>query len=170
MLSITATEGWVLGLLSLPICLWVAYTDLSQMKIRNWAVLALAGVFVVAGAFVIQPLDEYLWRYAHLGIVLAVGFVLNAIRAVGAGDAKFAAAMAPFVASSDWAEVLLIFAVLLPLTWGAHRLLRAIPAVQGLAPGWRSWHVGKEFPMGVTLACTHLAYLGLAATGWGAPA
>ncbi len=167
MLAATPLEGLVLGLLSLPICVYVAYTDLSQMKIRNTAVLALFVVFVVAGLFVITPLVEYLWRFVHLAVVLAAGFVLTMIRAVGAGDAKFAAAMAPFVALPDLPEVLILFAILLVVTWVGHRIIRSIPAIRNLAPDWRSWSEKKDFPMGITLAATHLTYLGLAAAGPG---
>lgn len=155
-------QGLVFFLLSLPICLWVAYTDLSQMKIRNSAVLALLGVFVIAAPFV-MPLDAYGWRFAHFAAVLAIGFVLNVIGAVGAGDAKFAAAMAPFVAVPDWAEVLVLFALLLIVTWLLHRLARKLRFLRELAPHWQSWHEPKDFPMGITLAATHLSYLGLAA-------
>lgn len=161
-LAATALQGWVFGLLSLPICLWVAYTDLSAMKIRNEAVLALLAIFVVAGPLV-MPFAEYLWRYLHLGIVLALGFGLATIRALGAGDAKFAAVMAPFVAWGDLGEVLVIFAALLVATLALHRLARRIPSVRGLAPGWRSWTEAKDFPMGVTLGATQVAYLGFAA-------
>ena len=164
-LAATPLQGWVLGLLSLPICLWVAYTDLSQMKIRNQAVLALFGVFVVAGLFVVAPLTEYLWRYVQLAVVLAAGFVLSSVRALGAGDAKFAAAMAPFVAPGDYGAVLMLFAVLLIATWLLHRAARAVAPVRNLAPGWKSWSETKDFPMGITLAATQLTYLGLAAIG-----
>ena len=166
MLEITATQGLVLGLLSLPICAWVTYTDLSEMKIRNMAVLALLAVFAVAAPFV-MPLAEYGWRWVHFAAVLAVGFVLHAVRAVGAGDAKFAAAMAPFVAAGDAPEVGLLFAGLLVVTYLAHRAARAVPAVRGLAPEWQSWHEPKDFPMGITLAATQVCYLGAAALGLG---
>ncbi|MFO6465620.1 prepilin peptidase [Jannaschia sp. KMU-145] len=166
-LAATPLQGLVFGLLSLPICIYVAYTDLSQMKIRNTAVLALFVVFVVAGIFVIAPLVDYLWRFVHLAVILAVGFLLTMIRAVGAGDAKFAAAMAPFIALPDVPDVLILFAILLIVTWVGHRVLRAVPAVRALAPDWRSWSEKKDFPMGITLAATHLAYLGLAAVGPG---
>lgn len=167
MLAATPLQGLVFGLLSLPICLYVAYTDLAHMKIRNTAVLALFVVFVVAGIFVITPLVDYLWRFLHLAVVLAAGFVLTMIRAVGAGDAKFAAAMAPFVALPDLPKVLILFAILLIVTWLAHRAVRAVPALRNLAPDWRSWSEKKDFPMGITLAATQLTYLGLAALGGG---
>lgn len=162
-LAATPMQGLVFGLLSLPICFWVAYTDLSQMKIRNEAVLALFAVFVVAGIFV-MPGGEYLWRYLHLVVILAIGFGLSTIRALGAGDAKFAAAMAPFVAGADIAEVVMLFAALLVITWVGHRLVRMVPAVRHATPTWKSWSEPKDFPMGITLAATQLTYLGLAAT------
>ena len=162
LLAATARQGLVFGLLSLPICLWVAYTDLSLMKIRNQAVLALFAVFVVAGIFV-MPFTDYLWRYLHLAVVLAIGFCLATMRALGAGDAKFAAAMAPFIALPDLAEVLVIFSALLIATLVLHRVIRRIPAIRNLAPDWKSWSEPKDFPMGITLGATQLTYLGLAA-------
>ncbi len=162
LLAATPLQGAIFGLFSLPVCLWVAYTDLSQMKIRNTAVLALFAIFVVAGLFVL-PFAEYLWRYVNFAVVLALGFGLASIRALGAGDAKFAAAMAPFVAWADIAEVLVIFAALLILTLVAHRTARLVPAIRNLAPGWKSWSEPKDFPMGITLGAAHLTYLAVAA-------
>lgn len=163
-LAITPLQGAVFGLLSLPICLWVAYTDLSEMKIRNGAVLALLLIFVLAGLFLLPP-GEYLWRYAHFAVALVVGFLVSTLRAFGAGDAKFAAAMAPFVARPDLTEVLILFAALLLATFGLHRLVRRVPSIRNRTPHWKSWSEAKDFPMGVTLAATQLAYLGLAAAG-----
>ncbi|WP_299813607.1 prepilin peptidase [uncultured Jannaschia sp.] len=163
-LETTPLQGAVFGLLSMPICLWVAYTDLSAMKIRNEAVLALLAVFVVAGLFLL-PVGEYFWRCAHFVVVLITGFLLSTLRAFGAGDAKFAAAMAPFVAWPDLGEVLILFAALLPVTWLLHRLVRRVPAIRDRVPHWKSWSEPKDFPMGIALAATQLVYLGLAATG-----
>lgn len=98
-MAITATTAlWFLPFV-LPICLYVAYTDMALMKITNKAVVLLALIFVVLGIF-LMPFDAYLWRLAALGIVLAIGIILNAAGALGAGDAKFAAAAAP---TSHWA-------------------------------------------------------------------
>ena len=56
-LQITSAEAlWFLPFV-LPICLWVAYSDLSAMRIRNQAVMALAVVFLVIGLFAL-PLPE----------------------------------------------------------------------------------------------------------------
>jgi hypothetical protein len=58
---------------------------------------------------------------------------------MGAGDAKFAAAMAPFVALQDVAIFAVLFASLLLAAFATHRLVRAVPQLRGLAPHWESW-------------------------------
>lgn len=161
-LAATRLQGVAFGALALPICLWVAYTDLSAMRIRNEAVLVLVAVFALVGPFV-MPLDAYAWRFVQLAAVLGIGFALTAAGAIGAGDAKFAAAMAPFVAAGDASRVMLLFAGLLVVTYGTHRLARMVPAVRALAPGWRSWSEPRDFPMGITLGATLTVYLALAA-------
>ncbi len=160
--AIPASQALVLGVLAAPLCVWAAYTDLSAMRIRNVTVLMLVAAFVVAGPFV-MPVDAYLWRYVHLAVVLAIGFVLASLGAMGAGDAKFAAAMAPFVAVTDAGRVAILFAILLVVTFAAHRIARSVPAVRALAPGWQSWSQTKDFPLGITLAATLVTYLGVAA-------
>ncbi len=152
---------------AVPVCLWVAVSDLSRMRIPNPSVLALAGVFAGLGLAALPAegwtLADWGWRWANLAAVLLAGMALNAAGAVGAGDAKFAAAAAPFVAAGDAADMALILAAALLVAWAAHRLARATigPA---LRPGWRSWSSGKRFPMGVALAGALLAYLARAAT------
>ena len=150
-------------LLCLPICAWVAWSDLKTMKIPNKAVLALLAVYFFAGLAVI-PLDTWLLRWFNFAGVLAIGFFLNLIANVGAGDAKFAAATAPFIAQRlDHLQVVLIlFAAFLLGAFAAHRLLRAIPAVTAMAPDWVSWK-RKDFPMGLALVGTLLTYLTLMA-------
>lgn len=145
-----------------PICLWVAWSDMKSMKIPNLAVVALIAVFVLLGPLLLA-LDEYLWRYVHLAAVLAAGFLLSIAGQVGAGDAKFAAAMAPFVALGDAGVVLVLFAAMLLAAFATHRLFRRFPALRRAGADWRSWTLRKDFPMGFALAGTLLAYLGLAA-------
>jgi prepilin peptidase CpaA len=149
-----------LFLLCLPICLWVAWTDLKFMKIPNKAVIALLGVFFFGGLLVI-PLDAWLWRWASFAGVLAIGFVLNAIANVGAGDAKFAAAAAPFVIQQPQhlQIVLILLAAFLLGAFFAHRGLRMVPLVRRMTPDWVSW-TRKDFPMGLALVGTLMTYLG----------
>ena len=128
---------WLL-LPSLPVALWVAYTDLSRMEITNKSVLVMFGVFLVFGLFAL-PFETYLWRLLQAVVVLAIGFVINMLRLVGGGDAKYAAAIAPFFAASHFNIVLLTFAAMLVGGWVSHRILMRIPAVVRATPNWVSW-------------------------------
>ncbi|GGE60210.1 membrane protein [Actibacterium pelagium] len=147
---------WFLPLV-FPICLWVAYSDLKYMKIPNKAVLALLAVFAVVGPFV-MPLEDYGWRWALAGAILVVGFLLNQIDAMGAGDAKFAAAMAPFFAWSNVIGAFGVFCACLIVTFVAHRLIRRMQAVRTALPNWESLF-SKKFPMGIALMSTLLIHL-----------
>ncbi len=164
MLQISAASAqWFLPFV-VPVCLYVAWSDMRAMKIPNPAVLALAGVFLAVG-LVALPLAEYPWRLLQLVVVLALGIVLNAAGAMGAGDAKFAAAAAPFIDPGDLRFILALFAAVLLAAFAAHRLARATP-LRRLAPEWESWERGRDFPMGLALGGTLAAYLGLGAV-WG---
>ncbi len=145
----------------LPIAMWVAWSDMSRMKIPNKAVLALLGVFLLVGPFVL-PFGDWAWRWVHFAVVLAAGFVLSSIRVMGAGDAKFAAAMAPFIAADDVRLLLLLLAAVIPASLVTHRAFRAVPAVRRATPGWESWTRPKEFPFGLPLAGTLVLYLAAA--------
>ncbi len=145
----------------LPITAWVAWSDLARMRIPNAAVLSLLGIFLLIGLFAL-PIEAWAWRWAHFAGVLAAGFVLNAARAVGAGDAKFAAAMAPYVAPGDLSAFAFLFAAMLLAAFAAHRLVGAIPRLRAMAPEWESWSRG-DFPMGLPLAGSLALYLVLAA-------
>jgi len=143
-----------------PLCLYVAWNDLRAMKIPTWSTDALALVFVVVGIFV-MPFSEYLWRYAHFGVVLIVAMVLNAIGAMGAGDSKFLASAAPFVALPDVGIVFYLLGGGMVVGLLIHRTARAIPAVRNLVPDWASWSQGKRFPMGFAMGPVLIIYLAL---------
>ncbi len=140
-----------------PIGIWVAWNDMKFMKIPNKAVLALFGVFVVVG-LVALPFDAYLWRWPIALGVLAIGFVMNLARAMGAGDAKFLAAMAPFADPGDVNVIIILFAAMLLAAFATHRLFRAMPRVRAGFPDWESWTHAK-FPMGLALGTTIILYL-----------
>ncbi|MEL7213232.1 MAG: prepilin peptidase [Pseudomonadota bacterium] len=146
----------------LPICLYVAWSDLRTMKIPNRAVVTLLAVFVVIGLVAI-PLAEYPWRLLNGLIVLAIGFVLNMARAFGAGDAKFCAAAAPFIAPDDGMFLLIIFTATLLGTWVTHRVAK-YSVLKKLAPEWKSWSTGQDYPMGFALGGALGIYLLLGAT------
>ncbi|KAF0675822.1 prepilin peptidase [Profundibacterium mesophilum] len=142
---------------ALPICIWVAWSDMARMKIPNAAVIALAASFALIGPFVL-PLEDWAWRWTHLAAVLLAGFCLNLAGALGAGDAKFAAAAAPFVAPQDIPAVMVLFAAVLLTAFATHRAARAVPAIRARSPHWESWK-RKDFPMGLALGGTLAFYL-----------
>lgn len=152
-------------LLVTPICGWVIYTDLKYMKIRNAAVLALLAVFAVAGP-VVLPFDDWLWRWSHFAVVLAVGVVLHLIAHFGAGDAKFAAAAAPFIATTPEGIrlIVLLLAAFILGGFTMHRIARRVPALRRLAPDWVSW-TRADFPLGIALAGALWTWLAVAALG-----
>lgn len=152
----TYAAAWFLPFV-VPICLYVMYTDLSRMKITNRANLALAAVFVAVGLIVL-PFDEYLWRLAGMVIVLFVGIILNAAGVMGAGDSKFIAAAAPFVALGDLVLLTFIFIASLLAAVVTHRTIK-MTRLRNLAPDWTSWEQGKKFPMGLALGPTLIIYL-----------
>lgn len=161
-MSLHAVTAWWFLPFVAPICLYVVFTDLSRMKITNRAVIALAVVYAVIGFLAIPDWTSYAWGFAHLGIVLGVGILLNAAGVVGAGDAKFCAAAAPYVALGDLKLLIILLAGITLAAFVAHRIVRATP-LRKLAPDWESWAAGPRFPMGLALGPTLLAYLVLAA-------
>lgn len=162
MLNLTPPQAYLaLLVFTLPVCAWVCWSDLKTMKIPNTAVMAMAGIFLIIG-FLVFPFEPWAWRWLNLVVVLAIGFLLNAIANVGAGDAKFAAAAAPFISVSHLQLVLPLFAAFLLGAFAAHRILRAIPAVRALTPDWVSWK-RKDFSMGLALVGTFVTYMVLMA-------
>ncbi|MDJ0821320.1 MAG: prepilin peptidase [Paracoccaceae bacterium] len=141
----------------LPICLYICFTDMRGMRIPNHAVVALFVVFALVGLIAL-PFDAYLWRYLHLVVVLVAGIALNAGGAMGAGDAKFAAAAAPFIHIGDLRFLMALFAANLLAAFVAHRIGKHTP-LRRLAPDWHSWESGSRFPMGLALGGTLGIYL-----------
>ena len=154
------TAAWFLPFV-IPIAVWVTWSDMSSMKIPNKAVLALMIVFAVIGLIAL-PFMEYLWRWSHFAVVLVITFVLNALRLLGAGDAKFAAAMAPFIALPDWYPFMFLLGATLIAAFIVHRIAKAT-RIRQMVPDWESW-TRREFPMGMALAPALVFYLAIALT------
>ena len=160
-MALSATNAlWFLPFV-LPLCLYVAYTDMAQMRITNQAVIALGLVFVLLAPF-LMPFDAYLWRLLSIVIVLVVGIVLNAAGTMGAGDAKFLAAGAPYIAIGDLRLLVALFMAVLLAAYVTHRGIARTP-LRRLAPDWESWNRGKKFPMGLALGGTLAGYIALGA-------
>jgi prepilin peptidase CpaA len=143
------TSLWFLPFV-MAIGVWVSWSDMKFMKIPNTAVIALALVYLVIGP-VALPLQDWLWGWAIGAIVLVIGFLASTARLIGAGDAKFGAAMAPFFVTSDIRVVLAMLSACLLAAFAAHRAMRALPAMRRAAPDWKSW-TSRDFPMGLALS------------------
>lgn len=144
---------------------WVAYSDIKLMKIPNKAMIALLAVWLVIGLGAVWltglPFMSWLWGWAFAAVTLVIGFVANALRLIGGGDAKFATAMAPFFVGADWRTAFIIAASCLIGAFIAHRIARKIGPIRRATPDWVSW-TSNDFPMGLALAGTlilHLLYI-----------
>ena len=158
--QVTITQSIAFLIFVAPLSLYVAWNDLRDMKIPTWSTDALAIIFVIVGIFV-MPFNDYLWRYAHFGVVLILGIVLNAVGAMGAGDSKFLASAAPFVALPDIGIVFYLLSAGLFAGLVIHRGARAIPTIRNMVPNWASWSQGKRFPMGFAMGPVLIIYLAL---------
>ncbi len=150
-------EALVLLPFVMPVAIWVAWSDMKFMKIPNRAVLAMAGIWLLAG-WPAVGLDLWLWGFALMAIVLVAGFVGNAAGLFGAGDAKFAAAMAGVFAGGDFRLVLMLYAACSLAALAVHRTMRHIPAIRRVTPDWQSWQ-RRKFPMGLALSGMVVFYL-----------
>ena len=145
----------------LPLCFLVAWSDMRAMRIPNWCVLALFATYTVIGVITL-PFSAFLWGYVSLIAVLFIGFFMNATGMIGAGDAKFAAAAAPFIAATDFRFLIALFAANILAAFFTHRWT-AKTKMTALAPSWDSWERTWEFPMGLSLGGTLAIYMALSA-------
>lgn len=156
-MEIDSLTALVLAIPAIPLSLYTCWSDLRGMRIPNGTVLLLAGAFVILGPF-LMPFETYLWRLAQLGVMLVLGILANAGGLVGAGDAKFVAAAAPYIAVGDLRFVLALFTANLLAAFATHRLAKH-SGLRRLAPDWESWSRGRDFPMGLALGGTLSLYL-----------
>lgn len=155
--GLSPTTALVFLPFAIAIGVWVAWSDMKFMKIPNKAVLALGLVFLILGPLLL-PFQAWLWALGVGGMVLVAGFIANQINLMGAGDAKFAAVMAPFFAFGDIRFILGLYAACLLGAFASHRLARLIPPIRRATEDWASW-THKDFPMGLALAGTLIFYL-----------
>jgi len=154
---------WVTFVAMVPLMVLASLSDLKSLKIPNWLVLAVAGVFVVTGLWGL-PLDVFVMRVVTGLGVLCFGFALFSFGAIGGGDAKMAAALAPFVVPGDIARLLLLYAI---ITFVMLMVLRLVMQVyRHEETGWHSVDQLKKpprervFPMGLIFGLTITVYLG----------
>ncbi len=150
--------------LILPVAGRVAFSDLKHMRIPNAAVVTLALGFFALGQAALPP-EVWLLRCGQMVLVLMAGFALYLARLIGAGDAKFAAGAAPFIAAEDLRLVLALLSTTLLASFLAHRAARRTARLRGMAHGWASW-THSQFPLGLPLSATLVFYI-LAAAWFG---
>ena len=78
---------------------------------------------------------------------------------MGAGDAKFALAAAPFIDVQDARVLMFLLGATTLAGFIMHRAMGRIPSLRGMVPDWESWTRTKHFPMGFALAPTLVFYL-----------
>jgi prepilin peptidase CpaA len=116
----------VLAALGLLAC----WYDIRERRLPNWLVLATLvvglGLAGWRGGAAVLP-----WHLAHLAIALVAGIGLYAARALGAGDAKYYAALAawfPLAAAIKLVMAVSFAGLALALGWLAWRKLAGNPA------------------------------------------
>jgi prepilin peptidase CpaA len=153
------TDAMILLVPVLPIAIWAAVSDLKSMKIPNKAVIALAAVWPLLGWFLMPTWAAWFWGFALMAAVFVAGFLMYLTGTFGAGDAKYAAAMAGFFVGGNIGEILMIIFVSMVGSLLLHRLLRSIPMVRAATPHWVSWTQRRYFPFGLALSAIVVFYL-----------
>lgn len=151
-----------LALLFFPfLMLLAASSDLLTMRIPNVLVLVLMAGFLILALILQIPLQQFGLHLLAGFIVLVAGFAFFALRWIGGGDAKLAAATALWLGFGD--QVLLQYVVYAGLLGGALTLLllafRGVPLMPFIAR--HAWiarlHDRKTgVPYGVALALAGL--------------
>lgn len=148
------------ALLLFPIGMaFAASSDLLTMRISNKLVLLLVGAFCVVALATNLPLQQFAMHVMCALTVLAVGFVLFALRWIGGGDAKLAAATALWLGFGLTLPYLVYAAVLGGVLTLAILAMRRLPLMPVLARyGWleRLYNPKSGVPYGVALAIAGL--------------
>lgn len=144
-------------ILTAPLALFIAWSDLKTMKIPTWSTDLLLVIFAVAGLLVL-PFDVWAWRWLNFVVVFAVALVLFYTVRFGAGDGKYAASAAPFIDPSHSIIVIYLYSAFLLAAFFAHRGMRSVAPVRRMTPDWVSW-TRRDFPMGLAISGTFVSYL-----------
>ena len=101
----------ILELAVLTVAIIGGWTDLRTRRIPNW--LTLSGLILGVGLnTLLQGAGGFRLAAAGCGLALLVYLPLYLIRAMGAGDAKFMAAVGALIGPANWLTVFLATAIL----------------------------------------------------------
>ena len=156
---ITANGAWILLPFVVVIAGWASWSDLKRLKIPNAACLALAAVWLSVGWLAVPTWQAWGWGFALMGIVLLLGYLAYLTGTFGAGDAKYAAAMAPIFVGADISLVLTIVPATMVGALITHRIMRRIPAIRRMTPDWQSWEERLYFPFGFAMSGILVIYV-----------
>ncbi len=151
-------DAMILLIPALPIAIWVALSDMKRMKIPNTSVIAMGAIWPILGWFLV-PMTAWLWGFALMAIIFVLGFLLYLTGTFGAGDAKYAAAMAGMFVGGNITDILVLLVLCMIGSLFVHRLLRSISFVRKLTPDWVSWTQRRYFPFGLALSAILIIYL-----------
>ena len=151
-------SNYILLIPAIPISIWVAWSDMKFMRIPNVACYALFISFLLIGPLTFD-MHEYGIRILQGIVMLIAGFFATSIGLIGGGDAKFTAAMVPFIALSHVIPFVFIVGIMSFVSIALHKLIGITPGLKGYIKDWDSWNAHGMFPFGVTLAGSLLAYL-----------
>ena len=149
-----------LALLFFPLAMaFAASSDLLTLRISTQLVLLLATGFVAVALLVEMPLQQFAMHVLCAFVVLVVAFVFFALRWIGGGDAKLAAATTLWLGFGLTLPYLAYTALLGGVLTLAILFLRRIPMSPGLAslPWLTRLHDPKQgVPYGIAMAVAGL--------------
>ena len=143
--------GEILVIVAMVLAVAGAGWDIRTRRIPNWLVVVL-GLSAAAASVVLGGWPTLGWAAAHALIALVAGMGLFALRAIGAGDAKFYTAAALAVPLDralpmlGWVTATALVLVLGMIAW--HRGLKVVR--DGKKTSW-------TLPYGVPICCGFLA-------------
>jgi prepilin peptidase CpaA len=162
-LVISQTQAIVFGLTTLPITIWIIWTDLTDMKIRNEAVLSTVAIFAIGGLF-LMPTGEYALRWLNLFVMMTACFVFYLTFGMGAGDAKYIGSAALFVPVSDAGTIAWLYIVWSILVLTGMALAKHSSILRTAVPNWVWFSPERRgfVPFGLALAPTMTTFFAIA--------
>ncbi|MEH6359944.1 MAG: prepilin peptidase, partial [Amylibacter sp.] len=123
-------SNYILLIPAIPISIWVAWSDMKFMRIPNVACYALFISFLLMGPLIFD-MHEYGIRILQGIVMLIAGFFATSIGLIGGGDAKFTAAMVPFIALAHVIPFVFIVGIMSFVSIALHKLIGITPGLKG---------------------------------------
>lgn len=136
----------------------ICYFDGRYLRIPNWTVVAVIGVFFATASWGL-PTETFLWRIGYGVATLAAGFALYQVASafVGAGDLKLLAALAPFLSGATVGVFLLSYIVFSIVGLMVVKAMRS--GLGERAEGFTALNAQGHFPAGVVISLSMIAVL-----------